>query len=87
MQLFSNAQNLEQGSNINNNIPQNFNATNIPTQENSNHKIYENVALKERYLAALKNKDHKRPFQVFYIFKNKIKRMYRIDCMTRKINV
>jgi len=26
-------------------------------------------------------------FQVVYVFKNKKKRMYRIDCMTRKINV
>lgn len=47
----------------------------------------ENQNLKNLYLERLKNKDHKRHFQVFYIFKNKIKRMYRIDCMTRKINV
>lgn len=32
-------------------------------------------------------KNSKRYFQVVYMFKNKIKRMYRIDCMTRKINV
>jgi hypothetical protein len=47
----------------------------------------ENPRLKELYYNALKSKDHKRHFQVIYIFKNKIKRMYRIDCMTRKINV
>ena len=47
----------------------------------------ENLQLKEKYLKLLNSKEHKRPFQVFYVFKNKIKRMYRIDCMTRKINV
>lgn len=47
----------------------------------------ENPLLKEKYLNALRSKENKRHFQVVYIFKNKIKRMYRIDCMTRKINV
>jgi flagellar basal body rod protein FlgB len=47
----------------------------------------ENPILKEKYYKALNEKDNKRMFQVFYIFRNKIKRMYRIDCMTRKINV
>ena len=47
----------------------------------------ENILLKEKYFKALHEKDHKRHFQVYNIFKHKIKRMYRVDCMTRKINV
>ena len=54
--------------------------------ENYNESI-ENLEMKEKYLSALKTGDHPRPFQVYYVFRNKIKRMYRVDCMTRKINV
>lgn len=64
----------------------NENASNVNANQGS-YEAYENLSLKEKYLKALHSKDHKRHFQVFYIFKNKIKRMYRIDCMTRKINV
>jgi hypothetical protein len=55
--------------------------------DNHSSSQFENIDLKKKYLTALNSKDHKRHFQVYYIFKNKIKRMYRIDCMTRKINV
>lgn len=56
------------------------------TQENELNAI-ENLKLKNKYLEALNKGDNKRHFQVYYVFKNKIKRMYRVDCMTRKINV
>jgi hypothetical protein len=57
------------------------------TTQQDNADYEENPRLKKLYYDALKSKEHKRHFQVIYIFKNKIKRMYRIDCMTRKINV
>jgi hypothetical protein len=47
----------------------------------------ENPKLKQMFYEAVSSNHHKRHFQVIYIFKNKTKRMYRIDCMTRKINV
>jgi hypothetical protein len=56
-------------------------------EKSENERFEINPKLKERFYAALHAKDHKRHFQVVYIFKEKIKRMYRIDCMTRKINV
>lgn len=59
----------------------------IPKIEEENTEKFENKELKAKYLQALKSKNHKRHFQVYYVFKSKIKRMYRIDCMTRKINV
>jgi hypothetical protein len=54
--------------------------------ENYNESI-ENLDMKEKYLSALQTGNHQRHFQVYYVFRNKIKRMYRVDCMTRKINV
>lgn len=48
----------------------------------------ENKVLKQKFLEALAaNKNNKKHFQVVYMFKKRIKRMFRIDCMTRKINV
>lgn len=62
---------------------------NSETNDNPTNSVFEeNIVLKEKFLEALKNsKTNKKHFQVVYMFKNKIKRMYRIDCMTRKINV
>jgi hypothetical protein len=57
----------------------------LATTDNEEYEV--NPVLKAKFQEALKSKDNKRHFQVIYIFKNKIKRMYRIDCMTRKINV
>ena len=64
----------------------------INNDDNNNVEIieennYENKLLKQKFLETLQSKDPKRHFQVYYVFKNRIKRMYRIDCMTRKINV
>jgi hypothetical protein len=42
--------------------------------------------VKEKYLEALKN-NHNRTFQVKYTFRSNVKRMYRLDCILRKINV
>lgn len=49
----------------------------------------ENKILKSKYLEALAKvqNNNVRQFDIVYTFKKKIKRMYRIDCMTRKINV
>jgi hypothetical protein len=61
---------------------------NNPIMNTSQIEEYEiNPRLREKFFNALQSKEYKRHFQVIYIFKNKIKRMYRIDCMTRKINV
>ncbi len=50
----------------------------------------ENLTLKKKYLNSLREYNllnQPRLFQVYHVFKNKIKRMYRVDCMTRKLNV
>jgi hypothetical protein len=50
----------------------------------------ENSTLKIKYLQAIaenEEKENNRIFQVFFAFRTKVKRMYRFDCMTRKINV
>jgi len=57
-------------------------------QPKSKYTYTENIALKEKFLEALAaNRNNKKHFQVVYMFKKRIKRMFRIDCMTRKINV
>jgi hypothetical protein len=71
---------------INNNII-NYHPVTHSIQDNNNVNPIENLNLKNKYLEALNKGDNKRHFQVYYVFKNKIKRMYRVDCMTRKINV
>jgi hypothetical protein len=53
-------------------------------------KKLENTVLKEKYKLALEKYEKEctsRKFQVYNVFKTKIKRMYRVDCMTRKLNV
>lgn len=53
-------------------------------------KNVQNINLKNRYSELLKEQDKiklPRLFQVYHVFKTKIKRMYRVDCMTRKLNV
>ncbi len=50
----------------------------------------ENKLLKEKYNLAYQRyqkENNSRVFQVYNVFKTKIKRMYRVDCMTRKLNV
>lgn len=70
--------------NENSNIETNHNEE----QPKSKYTYTENIALKEKFLEALAgNKNNKKHFQVVYMFKKRIKRMFRIDCMTRKINV
>jgi len=57
------------------------------TTKKNNNSYNENLSLKEKFFNLKARSNNKRFFQVVYIFKKKIKRMYRIDCMTRKINV
>lgn len=83
MKYFLENYNLNKNTEINN-----FHKINDNGNGEVHDEVYqENILLKEKYLKALNEKDHKRHFQVYYIFKHKIKRMYRVDCMTRKINV
>jgi len=84
------------GNSFNSNI-QKFNETdensksvlsNNDERQASRYTYTENQVLKQKFLEALDaNKNNKKHFQVVYMFKKKIKRMFRIDCMTRKINV
>jgi hypothetical protein len=79
----------------NNNINYHFHKENyIDSNENLAEKspikyaYTENKVLKQKFLEALSaSKNTKKHFQVVYMFKKRIKRMFRIDCMTRKINV
>jgi len=61
-----------------------FEENNIKTK-----KIYkQNPLLKQKYLEANeinKKNNTTKKFQIVHVFKKKVKRMYRIDCMTRKI--
>ncbi len=74
------------------NIDNNFKNNNINNSKNPTSKIIENSQLKKKYFAMLKQKSNrdpnnppKRSFSVEYSFNGKIKRMYRNDCMIRKI--
>lgn len=49
-------------------------------------EFYDNKEAKAKFLA-LKEQNTKKMFNVIYMYKNKMKKFYRIDCMTRKINV
>ena len=86
-------------SNLANSNPQKINGLDEENSKNisdynennnnqSKHMYTENLLLKKKFLEALEaNKNNKKHFQVVYMFKKKIKRMFRIDCITRKINV
>jgi hypothetical protein len=64
------------------------NLTNNDERPISIYSYTENHVLKQKFLEALASKkNNKKHFQVVYMFKKKTKRMFRIDCMTRKINV
>jgi hypothetical protein len=64
----------------------------IIKDENEKEKIsniYENVKLKNLYKVALSKRidNDNKYFNCIFNFNKKIKRMYKIDCMTRKIKV